>query len=585
MKIKVNDLHQFFKFCQLQNGLITIIEQNHRMLFEDIFKSIKGTKTIISKVIKLKSPLTNFCKKYNLKLIDLDMLQIVLSEKSETITVENYLEKTIFEQKDHSLIPQIIKKLNNSILIKQKYLILENPFGKLNTTKEEKPKKSILKLLNSPLAVKRSKEKFSFEFKIKLYENSNQILEDLLLLDKIIQCEINNTQGLTKVNLTLLYNTQLKKIKESYNNSLKGNKSNFSKFLLEHDLKIEDFLLILKYLNNKFDINPSSLSISNELFDKFKNEKSFDKLMKHNLLKDEGGWIEIAEKTLKGLFEISIKNKNNNNITLSENPTESFNQICLHADTKKQILDAISQHKNKDIIFKEWGLEKSLDYGKGITLNLSGPPGTGKTLSAKAIANYLGKQLLTINYSQIESMWVGETEKNIAKAFENAKKNDAVLFFDEADSLTTKRENARASWEITRTNTLLKELEAFDGICIFATNFTENYDEAFNRRLSAHIKFRLPDAEQLKTILQIHFPNTNALHSNVNFEYIAQRSEGSFSGGDIKNVVLNAARIAANDPENDIRKINQGHLIEACELVFNGKRNLISDTPVLSYLG
>ncbi len=585
MKIKVNDLHQFFKFCQLQNGLITIIEQNHRMLFEDIFKSIKGTKTIISKVIKLKSPLTNFCKKYNLKLIDLDMLQIVLSEKSETITVENYLEKTIFEQKDHSLIPQIIKKLNNSILIKQKYLILENPFGKLNTTKEEKPKKSILKLLNSPLAVKRSKEKFSFEFKIKLYENSNQILEDLLLLDKIIQCEINNTQGLTKVNLTLLYNTQLKKIKESYNNSLKGNKSNFSKFLLEHDLKIEDFLLILKYLNNKFDINPSSLSISNELFDKFKNEKSFDKLMKHNLLKDEGGWIEIAENTLKGLFEISIKNKNNNNITLSENPTESFNQICLHADTKKQILDAISQHKNKDIIFKEWGLEKSLDYGKGITLNLSGPPGTGKTLSAKAIANYLGKQLLTINYSQIESMWVGETEKNIAKAFENAKKNDAVLFFDEADSLTTKRENARASWEITRTNTLLKELEAFDGICIFATNFTENYDEAFNRRLSAHIKFRLPDAEQLKTILQIHFPNTNALHSNVNFEYIAQRSEGSFSGGDIKNVVLNAARIAANDPENDIRKINQGHLIEACELVFNGKRNLISDTPVLSYLG
>jgi len=584
--VTINDLPQFFRFSQLQHCLIHIIEQNNQ-ISDELLISLKNTKSLVSKAINNNSIIKTFCTKYCLNIIDLDLLQIALMEQKRTITLEKYFEKSIFEKNDKTLSPQIIKKLAKSTLIKQGYLTIENPFQESNNKKGSKTvkKNSIIKLLNSPLAVKKSKEHFLLEFEPHHYSDFNQILKDIQLLDRIINTDRDQRRGLTQDNFHYLYKAQLKKIKRGYRCSLKNKDNKFSTFLLDNKLDLDDFILILKYFTRRMDFDHDTLQISPELFDKFKNEKSFEKLIKNDLLTQEKHWIELSEKTLKGLSEINSDNSSEN-LVLFESPQESFDQICLTSEVKKQILNVITQFKNKDIIFKDWGLGKSIGYGKGITINLSGPPGTGKTLSARAIANYLGKQLLTINYSELESMWVGGTEKNISKSFDTAKKNNAVLFFDEADSLTTKRENSQVSWEITRTNTLLKELETFEGICIFATNFASNYDEAFNRRLSAHIEFKLPDVKQLGTILNIHFPKKEALHNNVDFVEIARIGEGIFSGGDVKNVVLNAARIAANDSQNKIKKICQEHLIEACEVVSNGKIKSGSEPyPELCYLG
>lgn len=592
MKAEIYDLNQFFKFCQLQTCLISIAEQNHQMLYKDISKFLKESKKIISKSLKTKSPLKEFCDHNNLKIIDLDLLNISLSEQIRSITVEQYLDKSIFEPYNKALSHQAINKLKRSQLIKKKFLALENPFQEnQNNINQEKTKKeivskNIIQLLNSDLAKKRSNNKFTIQFSAKPYSRFDSLLKDIYFLDKILNANIENNRGLSKENLNLLYDAHLKKVQERYKSTLNNGKKEFSKFLSEHNIKLNDLLLIIKFLTQRNEFNQSSFQISEELYAQFKDDQSMHKLLKNQLLKKEWGWFELTPKAIKGLLNIEPDNREEDELVIAENPTQTFDKVCLSNDIKKQIINSIDQYKNRDLIFNTWGLGDSIGYGKGITLNLSGPPGTGKTLSVRAIANYLGKKLLTINYAQIESAWVGGTEKNLREAFKKAKKENAVLFFDEADSLTTKRENARASWEITRTNTLLKELEDFDGVCIFATNFAGNYDEAFNRRLSAHIDFKLPDKDQLKQILEIHFPKKEALAKDINFLDVAKKYEGTFSGGDAKNIVLNAARIAAGDEKNTSKLICQSHILEACNVVLNSKKNAMSNyDDELTYFG
>jgi ATP-dependent 26S proteasome regulatory subunit len=592
MKAEINDLSQFFRFCQIQNCLISIAEQNHQILYKDISKLIKENKKIISKSIKTKSPLKEFCNYNNLKIVDLDLLNIALSEQIRSITIEQYLEKSIFEPYNKALTNQILNKLKKANLIKNNLLTIENPFQEnQNNINQNKPEKkvvsrNIINLLNTKLAKKRSNKKLKIEFSTKPYLKLDSILKEIYFLDKILNINIENNKGLNKENLDFIYNAYLKKVQESYKKTIKEKNKDFSKFLSEHNIKLNELLLIIKSLTQTNEYNQSSIRISEELYSKFKNYQSIERLLKNEILKKEWGFFELTPKAIKGLLNINSDNECKYNIVITEKPTQTFDKVCLNNNIKKQIINSINQYKNRDLIFNKWGLKDSIGYGKGITLNFSGPPGTGKTLSVKAIANYLNKKLLTINYSQIKSCYLGETEKNIRNAFKIAKKEDAVLFFDEADSLTTKRENSIASWEISITNTLLKELEEYDGICIFATNFAGNYDEAFNRRLSAHIEFKLPDKNQLKQILEIHFPKKEALAKDINFLDIVEEYEGIFSGGDIKNIVLNTARIAADDEKNKNKLINQEHILEACNIVLNSKKNIVcfSDNK-LDYFG
>ena len=232
-------------------------------------------------------------------------------------------------------------------------------------------------------------------------------------------------------------------------------------------------------------------------------------------------------------------------------PKFSFEDIILNLSTYDQIQDSLSFLANRNLIFNEWGLGKTHKLQNKSGINFFGPPGTGKTMAAHAIANQLGRDLLIVDYSQIESKYVGETSKNITLLFEDAKKMNAIIFFDEADALLSKRvvnmeSSTDTSVNQTRSHLLLK-LNDYDDIIIFATNFVENYDPAFMRRIATHIKFELPDEDARKKLWNLYIPPEMPNTADIE---ILSKDYDNISGADIQNAVMSAALKAARKKEN-----------------------------------
>ena len=179
-----------------------------------------------------------------------------------------------------------------------------------------------------------------------------------------------------------------------------------------------------------------------------------------------------------------------------ERPKKTLEDLVLTKITRQEIESLLQKVKLHQVLYEDFGLGKVDVSGGRTAINLYGPPGTGKSVTAEAIANALGKQMIRVNYAEIESKFVGETPKNIKEAFQFAKENDAVLFFDEADSILGKRlSNVNQSTDhavnVSR-SVMLLELDSFKGVTLFATNFMANYDSAFVRRIIGHIEMPLP---------------------------------------------------------------------------------------------
>jgi len=239
-------------------------------------------------------------------------------------------------------------------------------------------------------------------------------------------------------------------------------------------------------------------------------------------------------------------------------PKQSFKDLIIDEKTRQQLMTAKTREEKKDKIMTAWEFGRQIGYGRGTTLNFRGPPGTGKTMAAICLAKELNKKILTVRYDQLQSMWVGQTEKHIQRIFKLASIKNAVLFFDEADAIALDRGTMEKSWEMSQVNTLLKELERFEGICIFATNFAEKYDKAFERRLTMHIDFKMPQKDQSIKILDNLLPRKSR---DKNLKLKELQIEG-ISGGILKNIALNAAGIALRDNSD---KIKQEHLQEAIQ--------------------
>jgi len=256
-------------------------------------------------------------------------------------------------------------------------------------------------------------------------------------------------------------------------------------------------------------------------------------------------------------------------------PERTLAEVVLPPQTRRTLEQALAQVRNHNLIFSRWGLGERHASGCGLAFNFAGPPGTGKTICAEAIAHALGKKLLVVDYAEAESMWLGETPKNIVAAFRAAADQNAVLLFDEADAIATKR-SAGAGLAADRernltVNDLLRELEAFNGIVIFATNLAANFDRAFERRIRTHVLFETPGVEERARIwqLQIH-PKKTPLARDVDFRQLAERYV--VTGGDIKNAVIKAAATAAAEPGADLGKqIGQKHFEAAIQEVLAAK--------------
>jgi SpoVK/Ycf46/Vps4 family AAA+-type ATPase len=245
-------------------------------------------------------------------------------------------------------------------------------------------------------------------------------------------------------------------------------------------------------------------------------------------------------------------------------PRRTFHDVVLPPETKRTLDIALAQLTQHDLIFNRWGFGERHPTGRALAFNFAGPPGTGKTICAEAIAHSLGRRLLVVRYAELESLWLGETPKNVAALFRTAREEDAVLFFDEADAIASRRSTSTDFGIERESNTvisvLLQELEAYNGVVIFATNLAANFDPAFERRIRTHVLFEMPGAAEREQIwrVQMH-PTRTPLAPDVDFRALAERYEAS--GGDIRNAVLKAALAAAAEPGPDAgKRIHQRHL-------------------------
>lgn len=222
-------------------------------------------------------------------------------------------------------------------------------------------------------------------------------------------------------------------------------------------------------------------------------------------------------------------------ITLAED-------IVLPAETQRLFEEAIGAMRHHKTIYSDWGFGVVDPAGRNMILNLYGPPGTGKTLAAEALSGTLKRPYLHIGIAELESKYVGETAKNISTAFRHAASEGAILFFDEADTLLGARLSSVTQGIDNEINamrsTLLIELERFEGIVVFATNFAKNYDSAFVSRIRYHIEFKLPDLECRRRLWQrMLVPGVPlAEEREVLIARCAQASEG-FSGREIRTAL------------------------------------------------
>jgi SpoVK/Ycf46/Vps4 family AAA+-type ATPase len=262
-------------------------------------------------------------------------------------------------------------------------------------------------------------------------------------------------------------------------------------------------------------------------------------------------------------------------------PRRSFEDVVLPETTLKALNHALALVRKHDLIFQHWGLAERHSTGLGLAFHFAGPPGTGKTICAEALAYALEKNLLVVRYAELESRWVGQTSKHVATVFRTAARQDAVLFFDEADAIAGRRfTSISAAYEREANaivNVLLHEVENFPGVVIFATNLAANIDPAFERRIRTHILFDMPNVEERERIwrVQLHSRKT-PLASDVDFRALAEAYPRS--GGDIKNAVLKAAQLATIEPGPDSEKrIHQKHFIQGMAEVISAE-NVMSQS-------
>jgi SpoVK/Ycf46/Vps4 family AAA+-type ATPase len=256
-------------------------------------------------------------------------------------------------------------------------------------------------------------------------------------------------------------------------------------------------------------------------------------------------------------------------------PRRTFDDVILPPATRRTLDIALAQVTQHDLIFNRWGLGERHPSGLALAFNFAGPPGTGKTICAEAIAHSLGRRLLLVRYAELESLWMGETPKNVAAIFRTAREDGAVLLFDEADAIAARRSTAVDHGFQRESNTvisvLLQELEWYNGVVIFATNLAANFDPAFERRIRTHVLFEMPGQTERARIWQVQLhPARTPLAADVDFAALARYE---VSGGDIRNAVLKAAlAAAAADGPDSAKRIHQRHFEASIEEVIAAKR-------------
>ncbi len=224
----------------------------------------------------------------------------------------------------------------------------------------------------------------------------------------------------------------------------------------------------------------------------------------------------------------------------------TWDDIVLPSEETNLLHQTTDQVRQRRQVYENWGFQRRMNRGMGISAMFAGESGTGKTMAAEVVANSLQLNLYRIDLSAVVSKYIGETEKNLRKLFDAAEDGGAILFFDEADALFGKRSEVKDShdrYANIEINYLLQRIESYRGLAILATNIKSSLDTAFLRRLRFIINFPFPGKLERKQMWQKVFPEETPIES-LDYERLAKLN---LTGGSIHNIAINAAFLAARE--------------------------------------
>jgi SpoVK/Ycf46/Vps4 family AAA+-type ATPase len=246
--------------------------------------------------------------------------------------------------------------------------------------------------------------------------------------------------------------------------------------------------------------------------------------------------------------------------------TLDWPDVILPDEVMNPVFEFLNYAAHRGRVFSDWGFDRKLPYGRGLSALFSGPPGTGKTMICSLLAKELGLELYRIDLSQVVNKYIGETEKNLGKVFDEAARGQVMLLFDEADSLFAKRTEVKSSHDRfanLEVNYLLQRMESHEGVVVMTTNSETAIDPAFRRRIRFRIRFPAPDEAQRALLWQGMVPKEAQLAHDVDWKVLAQRFP--LAGGNIMNALVRAATAAAAEGT----PIKQEHLLRAAQLEYS----------------
>jgi SpoVK/Ycf46/Vps4 family AAA+-type ATPase len=255
-----------------------------------------------------------------------------------------------------------------------------------------------------------------------------------------------------------------------------------------------------------------------------------------------------------------------------------WNDLVLPAAHLETLHEVVAHVRQRRRVYDEWGFGDAGTRGLGVSALFAGASGTGKTLAAEVLANELRLDLYRVDLSRVVDKYIGETEKNLRRIFDAAEGGGTILLFDEADALFGKRSEVKDShdrYANIEVSYLLQRMEAYRGLAILTTNMKSALDTAFLRRIRFLVQFPFPDEEQRAAIWRRVFPDATP-RRGVDVRRLAQLN---VAGGNIRNIALNAAFLAADAGE----PVRMKHLLRATRSECAKIENALTDAELAGW--
>ncbi|MBE9006507.1 ATP-binding protein [Fortiea sp. LEGE XX443] len=259
--------------------------------------------------------------------------------------------------------------------------------------------------------------------------------------------------------------------------------------------------------------------------------------------------------------------------------TAEWEDLVLPPNELSVLQDVAAHLRQRSKVYEQWGFAAKGQRGLGISALFAGASGTGKTLAAEVLGNALNLDVYRIDLSAVVSKYIGETEKNLRRVFDAAEGGGVILLFDEADALFGKRTEVKDSHDRhanIEVSYLLQRMEAYRGLAILTTNLKASLDQAFLRRIRFIVQFPFPDAKQRAEIWRRVYPSQTPT-ADLDFEKLAKLS---VAGGNIRNIALNAAFVAADSDE----PVGMKHLLQAAKSEYIKMERPLTDVEVKGWI-